>query len=72
MKRIETYRWRTLWAGKMTATRYHCSEEDIRKEHPEAVRIEGTLIVREIPETDEERKAAQYSDLTSPPMDRQV
>ena len=57
MRREEQYRWKTLWNGKMTPTRYHCTEESIRKEHPEAVRIEGTLIVREIPETDDEWRA---------------
>lgn len=43
------YRWMTPlpWNGKMTPTRYHCTEEEIRKVHPNAVRIEGTLIVRE-------------------------
>lgn len=57
MKTEQTYRWLTKWNGKMTPTRYHATEESIRKSHPEAVRIEGTLIVREIPETDEEWRA---------------
>jgi len=57
MKIEHHYRWRTLWNGKMSPTRHHCTEEQIRKSHPEAVRIEGTLIVREIPETDEEWRA---------------
>jgi hypothetical protein len=34
------------WLGKWTTTRHHCTEEDIRVEHPEAVRMEGTLIER--------------------------
>lgn len=58
MKRIETYRWRTRWAGRWTITRYHASEADIRVEHPEAERVPGTLIVREVPETEEELAAA--------------
>lgn len=41
MRREEHYRWMTLWCGKMSKTRYHCTEEQIRKEHPEAVRVEG-------------------------------
>jgi hypothetical protein len=55
MKRVETYRWRVLWLGKWTTTRHQSSEEDIRFEHPEATPVRDTLIVREIPETDEER-----------------
>lgn len=54
MKHEETYRWMTRWNGKMSATRYHCTEEQIRKRHPEAVRIEDSLVVNLIPETDEE------------------
>lgn len=54
MKTEHTYRWLTKWNGKMTPTRHHCTEESIRKTHPEAVRIEGTLIVQHIPETEEE------------------
>lgn len=61
MKREETYRWRTLWLGKMSATRYHCTEEFIRHRHPEAERIEGTLIVRMIHETEDERPIAHKS-----------
>ena len=57
MKTEHTYRWLTKWNGKMTPSQHHCTEESIRKQHPEAVRIEGTLIVREIPESDEEWRA---------------
>lgn len=54
MKIEHTYRWMTKWNGKMSPTRYHCTEEQIRASHPEAVRIEGSLIVQEIPETEDE------------------
>ena len=54
MKIEHTYRWMTKWNGKMSPTRYYCTEEQIRKRHPEAVRIEGSLIVQEIPETEAE------------------
>ena len=57
MKIENTYRWMTKWNGKMSPTRYHCTEESIRKNHPEALRIEDSLIVQEIPETDEEWQA---------------
>lgn len=55
MKRVETYRWRVQWVGKWKTTRHHASEEDIRVEHPEAQRVDGTLIVRMLPETESER-----------------
>jgi len=55
MKIEHQYRRMTLWNGKMSRTRYHCTAEEIRKNHPEAVRVEGSLRVMEIPETEEER-----------------
>lgn len=38
----------------MSPTRYHCTEQTIRKSHPEAVRVDNSLIVKWIPETPEE------------------
>jgi len=57
MRQVETYRWRVQWLGRWTTTRHHTSEEDIRVEHPEAVAVPGSLIVLEVPETDDEREA---------------
>jgi hypothetical protein len=54
MKRVDTYRWRVQWLGRWTTTRHHASEADIRQDHPEAMAIPGTLIVREVPETEDE------------------
>jgi hypothetical protein len=54
MKRVELYRWRHAWAGRWITTSYQCTEEEIRMEHPEAERVEGTLQVRWLPETREE------------------
>ncbi|MES2685502.1 MAG: hypothetical protein V4706_01705 [Pseudomonadota bacterium] len=50
MKQEEVWQWRTLWLGKMTKTRYKCTEEFIRPGHPEAVRVEGTMEMRWLPE----------------------
>ena len=36
------------------------TEAHIRIEHPEAVKVSGTLVVRQVPETDEERDQLQY------------
>lgn len=54
MKTEEHYSWMILWCGKWKRTRYTCSEESIRKEHPEAKKIEGTMVIRQIAETDDE------------------
>jgi hypothetical protein len=54
MRTEHLYIWRILWTGKWCNTRYHCTEERILFEHPEAVRLENTLIVHEVPETDAE------------------
>jgi hypothetical protein len=59
MKTIQTYRWRVPWLGKWTTTRHHASAEQIRIEHPEAQRVDNTLIERQVPETDGERAAAR-------------
>mgnify|MGYP006951163692 CR=1 FL=1 len=59
MRREEHYIWRTLWNGRMTPTRYHCTEEFIRKSHPEAVRVDNSLIVKWIPETHQEIAAQE-------------
>jgi hypothetical protein len=50
------YRWRILWVGRWVTTGHHCTEEQIRKEHPEAVRIEGSRRELEVAETSDERK----------------
>jgi hypothetical protein len=45
MKKELDYRWRVKWAGRWGVTRYHTTEETIRREHPEAVRVDGSEIV---------------------------
>ena len=57
MKRVELYRWRHHWAGRWTTTSYHCSWDEIRIEHPAAVKVADTLQVRWNPETREEIEA---------------
>jgi hypothetical protein len=63
MKTEKHYFWNVLSGKKWVQTRFRCSEEFIRIEHPEATLVEGTLVLREIPETDEEL-AARYRLLT--------
>jgi hypothetical protein len=65
MKRIEQHRRRILWAGRWKTTSYHCTEDEIRFEHPEAERIEGTLRVLDLPETGDEITAHARTHSTS-------
>lgn len=48
------YRWRVKWVGRWTTTNYHCTEDHIRREHPEAQAIEHTRRELQVPETAEE------------------
>jgi hypothetical protein len=59
MKQIERWLWRYKWAGRMVTGRVHMTEEEVRREHPAAVRVDGTMRVVEEPETDEEIRAAR-------------
>jgi hypothetical protein len=49
MAEITLFRWRVQWLGKWVTTRYDATEDDIRKQHPEAVRIDSTRVVRQVP-----------------------
>lgn len=60
MKVEELWRWRIQWNKRWCTTRYDCTEEAILKQHPEAIRVEGTLIKRTVPETEAERREAHY------------
>lgn len=55
MREEEVYAWRVLWIGKWHTTRFKCSEAFIRETHPEAIRLDSTREVRQIPETEAER-----------------
>jgi hypothetical protein len=58
MKRVEKWLWRIRWGGRMTTTRAHFTEEEIRREHPDAQRVTISRIVVELPDTPAERDAA--------------
>jgi hypothetical protein len=59
MKTEVTYRWRIKWCGRWTNTNHDATEEQIRKEHPEAIPLEWSRKEKLVPETDEERRAAR-------------
>jgi hypothetical protein len=58
VKLVEKYRWRIRWAGRTTTTRVHFTEAEIRAEHPEAVRVDGSRMLVDLPDTEAERAAA--------------
>jgi hypothetical protein len=59
MKRVEKWKWKIRWAGTVTITRVHFTEDEIHREHPEAVKLPETRVVVELPETEAEIQAAQ-------------
>lgn len=60
MKTIELWRWRILWLGRWKKTRHHATEEEIRREHPEAERVPGSMLLSEVADTEEERRVAMF------------
>jgi hypothetical protein len=65
MKLIERWQWRYKWAGRMVTGRVHMTRDEVMREHPDAVRVDGSLRVVEEPETDEEIRAARARTDTS-------
>jgi hypothetical protein len=56
VKRVEFWKWRVLnERGKVYTTLHRMTVDEALQRHPEAVRVEGSCEVRELPETDEER-----------------
>jgi hypothetical protein len=65
MKQIERWLWRYKWAGRKVTGAVHMSEEEVMREHPDAVRVEGSKRIVEEPETEEEHRAARARTDTS-------
>lgn len=59
MIREEVFFWQIQWAGRWMTTFTRFTEEAIRKEHPEAIRIDGSGEIRMKPESPTERSIAQ-------------
>jgi hypothetical protein len=66
MKQVEKWRWRIRWAGRSTTTRIHYTEAEIRREHPEAVRVDETRVLVAVPDTPQELERAQVQRRPSP------
>lgn len=54
MKTVENWRWMTwnLSGTKMTSTRYHMDEETALARPPEAVKVPGSMVLRQVCETE--------------------
>ena len=60
MKEEVRFKWRIKWSGRWTTTRHHCTEEVIKREHPEAVAVPGTMQVTTVAESPEEFDVLMY------------
>jgi hypothetical protein len=63
MRRLELWRWRYFdpVRKRNVTTRYVMSEADAKVEHADAVKVDGSLEVRQAPETDDEIATASTS-----------
>ncbi|MFO1264942.1 MAG: hypothetical protein U1E84_16700 [Rhodoferax sp.] len=57
----EVFYWQIQWAGRWMLTRRRFSEVEIRKEHPEAIRVDDSRVTICTPETPQERTQASRS-----------
>ena len=63
MKSETAYLWRIKWGRRTVTTASHQTEEVIHREHPEAEKVAGSEIERDVPETEEERMTLLYKTL---------
>lgn len=70
MKDEVHFRWQIKWGRGWITTSHHCTEEQIRKEHPEAIAEQDTRLVRQVPETSEEMDEAMSRQSTGAGMGR--
>jgi hypothetical protein len=59
MKTIEKWIWKIRWAGRWTTTLIPFTEDQVRRNHPEAQRVEGSRVLVDLPETEAEIQASQ-------------
>jgi hypothetical protein len=63
----EVYFWRIQWAGRWMLTTRRFTERDIRREHPEAIRVDESHQTVFTPETQQERMRASTEAAHSSP-----
>lgn len=67
MKQEQRWLWRYRWGRKMVTSAVHMTEEQALKAHADAVRVEGSERVFEVPETAQELHEAWRRTDTSRP-----
>ncbi|MDO8285304.1 MAG: hypothetical protein Q7T69_09880 [Rhodoferax sp.] len=60
----DVYFWQIQWAGRWMTTYTRFSEEAIKREHPEAVRIDDSREVRLVPETSMEKVFSRFKSMS--------
>lgn len=60
MKTVEKWKWRIRWAGLWTTTRIAMTEADIARDHPDATPVQGTRVLVELQETQDEIQAVHH------------
>ena len=70
MREEITYQWSCQQFGKWYTTSFHCTEEHIRKEYPEAVCVTTSRVARMVPSTPEEERQAMIDNSPSAHWDR--
>ena len=63
----ETFFWQIEWAGTWMLTRTRVTESAIKREHPEARRVEGSRQLQLTPESPQERMMAVTNGRVSEP-----
>ncbi len=64
MKQEEVYFWQIHWAGRWMTTFTRFTEEAIKREHPEAIRVDDSLQVRMAPDTPMEKVSSHFGGVT--------
>ena len=63
----DVYFWQIQWAGRWMTTYTRFTEEAIKREHPEAVRIDDSREVRMVPETSKEKVFSRFKSMSGVP-----
>jgi hypothetical protein len=58
VRQVEKWKWRIRWAGRTTTTRVHYTEDEVPREHPDAIRLDETRVFVQLPENEDEIRAS--------------
>ena len=62
MRTVEYWRWRyrDVESGRICRTMFPCSAEEAKRLYPDAERIDGTMLLREVDEEPPKKKAPAF------------